>query len=776
MTKPITKILINGFRGSTGSFELEFDHEKDMTMVFGENGSGKSTILDAMDVVCNGTTGCLDGVSVGQGSGKYLCALGCQASALRAEVYSGSECWTGTLSGNKVRVQGDVEKPVVRILRRNKILDLVIAQPGDRYKALQRFIDIAIVERSEATLKQKRDETRNNINRLVADRELMSIQLDKLWEEEDRPGPGRTAMEWAENIVESGITELNNRLVLLKSVVDAIAKAITACSDYKAKFDKLTNLRELIEELDRKIAAAPGVSSTTVLQLLESLSKAKEYIEATESLDKCPTCLRPMGRDELLAIVTRECDQLSELKKLSDDKKSVQKRQTIAASHLDEAKEKLISTLKGVEEAITGGDIPEIVALGIAWPSWDQAAENMDNLVEVCDKLDSVLEALTERREDAQRDVSQFNSIKEWWSGINDAVKEMADLDRIRIGLQKALDIVRSKRLAFTQGVLDEIRDEANRLYQMLHPGEDIGLEQLKMDEERRASVDQTAVFNGHTNIPPQAVFSESHLDTLGFCVWLALAKRESPERTVLLIDDIFSSVDAAHLSRVIDLFNAEAPKFLQVIVATHYRLWRDRCQSAHSIQRIDLGRWSVASGIASQNMPRVLDELRDQLEEPILDRQVIASKAGILLESILDDLTLLYECSLPRNVKNEYTLGALLSGCRKLFHNRELGVKINKNWDMDGQPEDWQDTAAKDAYDRIAKMSFIRNQVGCHFNISGMEIPDNEVRDFATSTIELVEALTCPHCGFIPTKIANNGTHLRCSCTKRAVRMTPVE
>jgi len=119
------------------------------------------------------------------------------------------------------------------------------------------------------------------------------------------------------------------------------------------------------------------------------------------------------------------------------------------------------------------------------------------------------------------------------------------------------------------------------------------------MDEARKGSVHQTGTFHGHCDIPPQAVFSESHLDTLGFCVWLALTKKESPENTILLIDDIFTSVDASHLIRIIELLNAERRNFLQMIVATHFRLWRDHCQNAHNIQRIQLGTWTAEKGLA---------------------------------------------------------------------------------------------------------------------------------------------------------------------------------
>lgn len=775
MSKPITKIQMTGFRGAIGAFMLDFDPKKDFTMLFGENGSGKSSILDAMDVVCRGTNGCLDGISVGQNPGKYLCALGCQPATLKVTVHSNGENWTGTMRRNAINVAGPAVKPKVKILRRNAILELVLAQPSDRYKALRHFIDIACVEQSEGTLQQKLADTNRTITTAIGEKDRMATQLDNLWEAEGRPGPGQTAMTWAEGKVNTGIGGLNDRLNRLKAVTSAIAAAVTANANLDTRTAAYDNVKQQLDGVDQQIAAAPSVSSATAVQLLASLEKAKAYVEADTTLDKCPTCLRPIGRDVLLTTINTEFAQLSELKKLSDDRQRIQGSVNVAASHLDEAKTGVINALKKVQEVTQAGDIAEVTALNLAWPDWQNAIQDMPSLVAICVQLQAIQASLEQQRDNAQRDVSQFNSVKEWWTGIKEANDKAADLDRIHKGLKQAFDIVHEKRVTFTQGILDGIQQEANRLFQAIHPGENIGLEQLKMEEERRGSVSQTGVFHGHTDIPPQAVFSESHLDTLGFCVWLALAKREAPGETILLIDDIFSSVDATHLGRVIDLLSAEAPNFLQVIVATHYRLWWDRCQNAQGIQRVHLGRWCATNGIAAQNMPRVLDELRAKIDEAVLDRQAVSSKAGILLESILDDLTLLYECSLPHNKLNLYTLGALLNGCSKLFSKHNLTVTVNANWNADGQPENWQATASKAAYDKVNDLKFIRNQVGCHFNTPGMEIPDNEVRDFGSATITLVEALTCPNCGALATKKATDGTHLRCSCAKKAARMTPV-
>ncbi len=775
MGKPITKIRMTGFRGAIGPFELDFDPNKDFTMLFGENGSGKSSVLDAIDVVCSGTNGCLDGISVGQAAGKYLCSLGCPTAALSLTVHSDRESWTGSMRRNAISVAGTNAKPTVKILRRNRILELVLAQPSDRYRALRHFIDIAVVEQSEGTLQQQLRDVGRTITDLTNENVRMSTYLTNLWEAEGRPGPSTTAMAWAESKVRTGIAGLNERYARLKVVLGAVSLATSEKSSLDIQSADLETIQEELEDVNRRIAAAPSVSSTTAVQLLDSLQKAKTYIEAEESLDKCPTCLRPIGRDELLATVIKEVAELSDLKTLCDERSGIQKRLDVAASNLEKTQKRLVTALKKVQEVTQPGDIPEITARTIVWPTWETATQNMASLVGICGQLGSIQGSLQIQHDNAQRDVNQFNSIKELYDGIKEANDKMADLDRIRNSLQRAYDIVHDKRVAFTQGILDGISQEANRLFQAIHPGENIGLEQLKMEEERRGSVSQTGVFHGHTDIPPQAIFSESHLDTLGFCVWLALAKRESPADAIILIDDIFSSVDATHLARVIDLLGVESQNFRQVIVSTHYRLWWDRCQNAQGIQRIHLGRWCPTNGIAAQNMPLVTQQLQDFVDAAVLDRQAVSSKAGILLESILNDLTLLFECPIPRSKANLYTLGALLNGCSKLFTRHNLSVQQNGNWNVNGAAEDWQATAARNAFDRVNSLQFIRNQVGCHFNAPGMDIPDQDVRGFGQATLDLVAAITCPNCGAVASNKSTDGTHLRCSCPKKAARMTPV-
>jgi DNA repair exonuclease SbcCD ATPase subunit len=49
----IKSISISNFRGSSQRVNINFDSSKPLSLIFGENGTGKSTIIDAFDFICN---------------------------------------------------------------------------------------------------------------------------------------------------------------------------------------------------------------------------------------------------------------------------------------------------------------------------------------------------------------------------------------------------------------------------------------------------------------------------------------------------------------------------------------------------------------------------------------------------------------------------------------------------------------------------------------------------------------------------------------------------
>ena len=53
-------LSIENLRGSVTPFVLQFEKGKKLTIIYGENGTGKSTISDALDLLGNSKLGSLE--------------------------------------------------------------------------------------------------------------------------------------------------------------------------------------------------------------------------------------------------------------------------------------------------------------------------------------------------------------------------------------------------------------------------------------------------------------------------------------------------------------------------------------------------------------------------------------------------------------------------------------------------------------------------------------------------------------------------------------------
>lgn len=98
----------------------------------------------------------------------------------------------------------------------------------------------------------------------------------------------------------------------------------------------------------------------------------------------------------------------------------------------------------------------------------------------------------------------------------------------------------------------------------------------LYLKPKVRGSLEYDAAFQDSTQIPPQAYYSDAHLDTLGICMFLALAKHFNDDNTIIVLDDVMTSADEAHRERFMNVLHDEADNFCHMIVTTHYRPWRD--------------------------------------------------------------------------------------------------------------------------------------------------------------------------------------------------------
>jgi len=448
--------------------------------------------------------------------------------------------------------------------------------------------------------------------------------------------------------------------------------------------------------------------------------------------------------------------------------------------------EKFILAARPLLSFLTRADLEPICALNLDPNAYSELAKtegfDQDLAVTQGRVLVSLLaptNAILDVNADAEtRTAAQVTSVDTLNKAYKKSVQDSESLEKTQAALEGALGIVRKTRIDFTQAILNAVSGECNRLYSVVHPNEKVAITKLELDPDRRASLNQKADFQGHPDVTPQAYFSESHLDTLAFCFWLALTKREFPNKdAVLVLDDVFTSVDSQHIGRIAQLVVDESQQFAHVVVTTHQRQWRDIYRNPYGpgrlTQLIELQRWALAKGISNYKTKLAVAELVSSIKAAPFERQSTASQAGILLESILDGLSLQYRCRVPRTADGNYTLGELLNATSSLFNKAEIHRPSMDPTGLPQNPPQFTPSKPGEYFERLRDLAFIRNQVGAHFNPLGAEIPDSEVEAFASLTIQFAEGLTCTACGQIPAR--GVGTHFECSCPSvGATRMLP--
>ncbi|MEO5582074.1 MAG: hypothetical protein ABIR66_05245, partial [Saprospiraceae bacterium] len=276
------------------------------------------------------------------------------------------------------------------------------------------------------------------------------------------------------------------------------------------------------------------------------------------------------------------------------------------------------------------------------------------------------------------------------------------------------------------------------------------------LSPRKRASLEILADFHTSSRITPQSVYSESHLDTLGVCIFIALAKKYGDGDSIIILDDLVNSVDEQHLDRFIELLHQESIHFSQVILTTHYRPWRDRYfynrAPGGNVHFLELRNWSKEKGIRVYQSKIALQELAQSLNESeLFDRQYISSEAGRILENILDFLSLKYSCRLARKLRTDYSLRELLDSFSKGL--KSLMKVEHFSREKDGNLTLFNSYELKTILDELIGLNVVRNQIGAHFNFDGSLISDKDVIEFGNLTIRFARLLICPESGAFPSR-----------------------
>ena len=221
MPDRIKHLKIEGFRGATQPLELAFDQSKSVVLIFGENGTGKSTIVDAIESVSMGSTTFQDDWKLGKGKRKetYIPTLGKKPADVAISMAFGSDTYTAKLSNKGVQLCSTANRPVAKVLRRKSLQTFMDADPAQRYREVAAFLDIPQIEASEASLREALKDAQKQFELATSAYGQAQENLQGLWEAEGSPGleNKQTAESWGREQACSPTEALTARLEGLKA-------------------------------------------------------------------------------------------------------------------------------------------------------------------------------------------------------------------------------------------------------------------------------------------------------------------------------------------------------------------------------------------------------------------------------------------------------------------------------------------------------------------------------------------------------------------------------
>lgn len=755
----VEQLRFSNFRGATQPVELVFRGDSSVVLIFGENGTGKSTIADAIDFVCNSDFGSLR-LRSGVRTATHIVSSQGNAQDLRVELVHSGQLWQATLRGSKpVTTPGG--PPRAFVLRRADITRIMEATDSDRYKQLQEFITAPGIEQSEKTLREAIKELKEELQRATQHKATAESTLERFWEAEGLPEDN--PLSWARSASQQPVFDLEQRIEANSTLLAAIDHAFQAEQADAAASEQLGQAQTEYALIERQLAIASKTQSNA--DLVVTLQAARAYLDAHPEAMHCPVCAKPEAQASLLAQIDGLLDQLQAIQalqeKLNQSAAVVQRASgvfNVAHNASRAAQAALVAQVQA-----TPGVIPQDLATRLAGSAdMAQAARLLQEVI----RHRSVLER---RIQQDNKAVAQHAALSTHLATIDELTGFVRETQALADHLEAVFAIVEAERKRYVQDTVDTIGGTVSALYKRIHPDEPLGDLSFGIKPKTMGSLTLTSRFGDHPDVPPGAYYSESHLDTLGLCVYLALAKQSG--NALVVLDDVLMSVDDPHLDRVIDLINDEAPNFGQVIITTHSRAWFDRVRLGTGMhaELIELYGWDLDHGMHHSGASLAVDELRTVVNALKLDRQAVASKAGVLLEQLLDDLTLRYNCYVPRKRPAEYTLGELSHAFDRKLRPLLRTEQLNLAGDIE------RSTALDPLLDAATADSWIRNQVGAHFNTNAAGISDAMVRTFGENVVALADAIICSYCHQLARK-NKSGSYWECGGGCGKIRLYPLQ
>jgi recombinational DNA repair ATPase RecF len=636
----IKRISLSWFRGAADNTILVPGSKS--IVVYGQNGSGKSSFVDAVEFVLNG--GRIEHLAH-EYSGKHQ-EKGIinshkpkeRKTELQMEFHDGSELkveikpdGTYTSSGGEAAamVTWDYKRTV---LRQDEVAAFIRGTKGEKYSTLLPLLGLHHLEVAAENLRQLAKSVEQQAN-------LRELRL--ILKEGERRQREIFGSATNEQIVK-GIEELHKKYCADKTAtVDPFARCteleteinarITRFSEEQRRFLVLSEMAAL--DLKGKVGAVRMASieladtvEPFIMERLEVLQSAGTYIGKIEDERdiKCPACGQLIPSEAFREHVNAEKERLQGIIEIYETRRNAIGVLCDTITILKTNMNKI--DIRAWRNALEKGAFTQsFIYLDGLDTKTLLASCNKDDLNGMEEKLLPLVDEASSSSKDAPIEVTQLATDKlkavasKAMIGARALAAEVARAEALIAFIRSLEQGIREEIRLQSKKVIGEISNDVQIMWEILHPGELVKDVQLYLPDDADKAIDIGLNFHGVDQDSPRLTLSEGYRNSLGLCIFLAMAKREADKDRPLFLDDVVISLDRNHRGMIIELLE-KLFSDRQVIIFTHERDWytelRQQLDGKSWIFKALLPYLTPKIGIRWSHKTTTFDDARAQLDD----------------------------------------------------------------------------------------------------------------------------------------------------------------
>jgi recombinational DNA repair ATPase RecF len=790
----ISKITIENFRGIKAPLCIDFVKNKNHTsaLIYGSNGTGKSSIVDAWEWLLNFKIEWLrkEGVSErdfphksSNGNNSYILSEFNHPSIKTAKTtFNSTKITVPVASGEYDQFKAFCTYP--NYLRYSDLQEFVFRTKTEKYKYIAKFFGLEKFTQFQDSLQTTINKQSTNLQVLQGNlaKSISTINAITGKETVDEA----IVIEFVNTITAkhkfSNITEFKD----CEKTKDSLSKIVTAnpvtkeLTEWQAfqrkqnQFYPVTSVKSDCIALEKAFAEIKSdVESIRQLILLNLYETSTQVIPQLEDKSKCPVCDTVFNGDLLKHIKEKHAT----LNELSKNKKAFDTKQTLLQKCFENLTKK-ISAIQSEDSAVVLKELKtffdDIKTVNTELPA---IKESLNKQLKDLDKIEISESTLAIKTEDfilkeaAYKKIvtdkittlstdEKSKSLALDFTNLNNIITAFKDysINKAKVEylttISVNLDTISTELTSYIQNRIQstfttisaDVFDYFNALERsnlfIKNP-------EIKLLSGKDKAVELEIEFMNEKITPAFKFLSESQVNSFGLAIFLAAVKHFNNEFKFFILDDVINSFDCFKRPRVSQLLASKFADF-QVLLLTHDQIFFDTVQRDFpNWQRYKFTGWDYENGPRYRLAKNYSEEIQGYLDD---DNPITAgSTLGRYFEWTFGVVNESMQTPIRYKIENVYTLSEFYEPLVCRFRDK---LKL----------KDYQHKLVV-AFDQLEQGTVFRNYCA-HWKNEANPFTKPEIESIFKKWLEIENLIYCTTCkSFV--KFEKNGSdeYVRCNC-----------